>query len=363
MSYPDEQTLPPAGGDLLSPLSRCQQNGGEQTSAVIDRSMSPESEEGRSTKSAADIIFAHSPAILQRAVAQQAKQAAQRAKLDTAIAESVASQQFSLPFWAPRFRALPNEVFRSALFNARNRQRKRVYLRDHEIYVIGSGRITYTGEELRQDDETVWLQLIQLAKSQLLGEAVRFTARSFLLAIGWPIKSQSYVRLRDCLTRMQATSLQVIVKRLDGSNEKGEEDGRAISMIPVFEWRDPRTGAALKRYSVQLAPQLVDLYGGEGYFTRVEWAQRIDLPPGLATWLHGYFASHAVPFPIKLTTIKAGAGLTTTAQKHLRELVKTALGELKRVGFLKDGSVGPDGLVRVERMERMYGLWPTGCDR
>ncbi|WP_175755402.1 plasmid replication initiator TrfA [Burkholderia ambifaria] len=303
-------------------------------------------------KSAADVIFAHSPEILQRSAAQRAKEAAQRAKLDAAIAESVVNQQLSLPFWPAKFRALPNEVFRSALFNARNRRKKREYLRDHEIYVIGDGRITYTGEELRQDDETVWLQLIQLAKSQPLGESVRFTARSFLLAIGWPVKSQSYARLRDCLTRMQATSLQVIVKRLSGSKEKDEceEDSRAMSMIPVFEWRDPRTGAALKRYSVQLAPQLVDLYGSKGYFTRVEWAQRLDLPPGLATWLHGYFASHEVPFPIKLGTVKAGAGLTTSTQKHLRELVKTALDELKRVGFLKDWSVGPDGLVRVERL-------------
>ena len=350
MSSPDKQILPLVTEGPFSPLSHRRPKGGEHTINVIDRSTCPQGEELRSTKSAADIIFAHSPEIIQRSVAQQAKQARQRAKLDAAIAKSIASQQLSFPFWPAKFRALPNEVFRSALFNARNRQRKREYLKDHEIYVIGDGMISYTGEELRQDDETVWLQLIQLAKSQPPGESVRFTARSFLLAIGWPVKSQSYVRLRDCLTRMQATSLQVIVKRLSGINEKGEEDGRAMSMIPVFEWRDPRTGAALKQYRVQLAPQLVDLYGGKGYFTRVEWAQRLDLPPGLATWLHGYFASHEVPFPIKLGTIKAGAGLTTTTLKHLRELVKTALDELKRVRFLKDWSLGPDNLVKVERL-------------
>jgi hypothetical protein len=123
-----------------------------------------------------------------------------------------------------------------------------------------------------------------------------------------------------------------------------------MSMIPAFEWRDARTGVALKQYRVQLAPQLVDLYGGKGYFTRVEWAQRLDLPPGLATWLHGYFASHEMPFPIKVGTIKAGAGLTTTTQKHLRELVKAALNELEQVGFLKDFSLDPDGLVKVERL-------------
>jgi hypothetical protein len=303
-----------------------------------------------SMKSAADIILAHSPEIVRRSAAQQAKQAAQEANLDAAIAESAAIQQLSLPFWPPHFRALPNEIFRSALFNARNKSRTREHMKEREIYVIGDGRITYTGEELRQDDETVWLQLIQLAKSQPLGETVRFTARSFLLAIGWAVKSESYGRLRDCLTRMQATSLQVVVKRLDGDNKKGEENGKAISMIPSFEWRDPHTRAPLRQYTVQLAPQLVDLYGGKGYFTRVEWTRRLDLPSGLATWLHGYFASHEQPFPIKLATIKAGAGLTTSTPKHLRELVKTALDELKRVRFLEDWSLGLDDLVKVERL-------------
>lgn len=347
MNSLDEQTLPLFEEGVRSRLFHR-----PQMSAVIDDGTCRERTATSQMKSAADAIFANRPEIVQRAAAQEAKQAAQRAKLDATLAESVANQQLSLPFWPAKFRALPNEIFRSALFNARNKSKAREHLKNREIYVIGDGRITYTGEELRQDDETVWLQLIQLAKSQPLGGTVKFTGRSFLVAIEWPVKSQSYTRLRDCLTRMQATSLQVIVKRLESSDKKGEENGKAMSMIPAFEWRDPHTGAALKQYRVQLAPQLVDLYGGKGYFTRVEWAQRLDLPPGLATWLHGYFASHEAPFPIKLETIKAGAGLTTSTQKHLRELVKTALDELKRVKFLRGWSWGPDNLVRVERVSR-----------
>jgi plasmid replication initiation protein len=250
-----------------------------------------------------------------------------------------------LPFWAEQFRALPNEVFRSALFNARNRRQKREYLKEKEIYVIGDGRITYTGEELRQDDETVWLQLIQIAKSQPVGALVRFTAHSFVKALGWPIKGDSYARLRGCLTRMQATSLQVVSKRL------GTNRAKAMSMIPVFEWQDKETELPLTHYEVQLAEPLVELYG-KGYFTRVEWAQRLDLPDGLPTWLHGYFASHETPYPIKLETIRAGAGLTTRKTTHLRELVKAALDELKRVKFIKDWAIsGPDeDLVTVERV-------------
>jgi len=103
-----------------------------------------------------------------------------------ARAEEAVGSQLSLPFWAEQFRALPSEIFRSALFNARNKTKAREHMKDREIVVIGPGTITYTGEELRQDDETVWLQLIQLAKTQPLGRPIQFTANSFLKAIDWP---------------------------------------------------------------------------------------------------------------------------------------------------------------------------------
>lgn len=50
-----------------------------------------------------------------------------------------------LPLWAEALRCLPNEIVRSALFNARNRKRPRAYIKKTEITVIGDGRITYQG--------------------------------------------------------------------------------------------------------------------------------------------------------------------------------------------------------------------------
>ncbi|MBR7934815.1 hypothetical protein I6H84_14100 [Burkholderia ambifaria] len=60
--------------------------------------------------------------------------------------------------------------------NTRNMRTKREYLEDHQICITGDGPFTCTGEEQRQDDESVWLQLIQLAKSLPLREGVRFRA-------------------------------------------------------------------------------------------------------------------------------------------------------------------------------------------
>lgn len=243
-----------------------------------------------------------------------------------------------LPLWAEVLRCLPNEIVRSALFNARNRKQPRAYLKQSDIAVIGEGRITFTGEELRQDDETVWLQLIHMAKERPLGQTVEFTPYSLCKAIGWPICKGSYERLRTCLDRMQATSLAVYSKRL--------KEGVSLSMIPAFAWQDENK-QTLKKYRVQVAPQLVVLFG-DVHYTQLEWTQRLALPDGIATWLHGYFASHREPFPIKLDTIKKGAGMTTERPAKVRELIEKALVELVNVGFLKSWDLIGE-LVHVKR--------------
>jgi len=244
-----------------------------------------------------------------------------------------------LPLWPEVMRSLPNEILRSALFNARNRKNPRAMMKSESVAVIGDGRISYRGEELRQDDETVWLQLVHLARQHVAGQLVEFTAYSFCKDIDWSINKKSYNRLKECLRRMQATGLDVYSKRL--------ERGVSLSMIPLFEYEDSETQKTLPRWRVRIAPELVELFG-DNYFTRIEWAQRLQLPDGLATWLHGYLATHRIPHPIKIETIARGAGLTETDKSELRRLVKRALTNLVNCGFLTEFDVHND-LVEVKR--------------
>ena len=250
----------------------------------------------------------------------------------------VFSEVVQLPLWPDAVRRLPNELLRSALFNARNRNQPRAYLKKIDVAVLFEGRITYQGEELRQDDETVWLQLIHLAREQPLGHVVEFTPHSFCKAIGWTICKGSYDRLRECLYRMQSTALAVYSNRL--------KRGVSLSMLPAFEWQDEHK-QTLKNYRVQVAPQLVELFG-DVHYTQLEWTQRLALPVGISTWLHGYYASHREPYPVKLETIKKGAGITTERPAKVRELIEKALTELVNVGFLKSWEIVGE-LVHVKR--------------
>lgn len=275
------------------------------------------------------------PNIAKKAFEAKVRKSQAKKPVPTKLAEIDVKQ---LPLWAEEIRCIPNEIVRSALFNAKNRREPRIYLKQSEIAVIGEGKITFTGEELRQDDETVWLQLIHLAKESPLGNNIEFTPYALCKAVGWTIDGRSYKRLRECLDRMQATSLSIESTRL--------KEGISLSMIPMFKWRDD-AGRTLTQYQARIAPELVSLFG-EVQYTKLEWLQRLALPAGIATWLHSYYASHHKPYPVKLGTLKKGSGITTESPAALRQLMTKALAKLLDVGFLESWEI-IGGLVNVTR--------------
>ena len=117
-------------------------------------------------------------------------------------------------------------------------------------------------------------------------------------------------------------------------------------MIPIFRWQDDKK-TTLKKYQVQIPKELVQLFG-DVHYTQVEWAQRLALPVGIATWLHGYYASHKEPYPVKIETLAKGAGILTEKNFKIRQLIKSGLDNLVDVGFLKSWEIVGD-LVHVTR--------------
>lgn len=120
-------------------------------------------------------------------------------------------QAGQLALWPDAERGIPNELVRCAVFSAKNRKERRDMYRANAplvVPVIGGGEVIYTGEELRQDDETVWMQLVHMSKESRSPQ-VFFTPYSFFKAIKWPNKGTSYTRLLTTLRRLNSASLEV----------------------------------------------------------------------------------------------------------------------------------------------------------
>lgn len=255
-----------------------------------------------------------------------------------------------LPLWHERVRGLPNPIARSALFAVGNQNRKRVFYTTHKtIHTLAGCQITYKGEELRQDDADVFMQMVHLARTHALGERVEFTAYSFLREIGWSCSQQSYERLRATLDRLQGTGLRITA---DGSS--GEQYGFQGALVRMFSWKDD-SDAPLARWVVYLEPTIVKLFAPDGY-TQLWWAQRQRLKSALAKFLHAYYSTHAAPYALKVLSLRELSGSKSGRVTDFRKALRAALDQLVAQDFLDDWSIDHADVVHVVRKSKARQL-------
>lgn len=287
------------------------------------------------------------------------RNAGARGKRRTELAELMAAGQLAL--WPESERGLPNELVRCAVFSAKNKTEPRKVYRANAplvVPVIGGGEVNVIGEELRQDDQTVWMQMVHMAK-EARSETITFTPYSFLQAIKWPIKSDSYTRLLTCIRRLSTCGIEVYSSRF--------EQGCSTKLIAQYKY----SKNTAQPWTVQVFnkdDELLFLF--DKLYSRVDWETRLALPDGAATWLHGFFSSHKEPFGHKVETLAIGAGLTlerpedaelpeadraSKRKERLRAAKKTitrGLEALQGMGFLSSFEVTRAGIVSVKRAVR-----------
>lgn len=241
-----------------------------------------------------------------------------------------------LDMWPSDLRALPNESARSALFTVRRGKRR--YYADEPILVLGDGELTYRGQELRTEDEDVWLQILHLAREQPLEEWIEFTPYALLKSLGWPTNKTYYNRLREALSRMKATALTAKSKRLG-------EGGLVLSLIAKFAWENE--GQALEKWRVWIDREMRAFFGKTSY-TQLIWESRKKLGP-VAKRLMDYFSSHRNPYPIKSDQLRDLCGSETASIRKWRQLLSRALDELEAIGFLTEWAFDEHDRVCVTR--------------
>lgn len=229
---------------------------------------------------------------------------------------STPAQVITLPFWPEAVRAVPNGMLRSALFGAIRRGARR-YMERERIAALEGVEIFYTGQRLDQGDLDIWEMILHIARLQNLGNECRTTAYQLLKATGKADTGGNREVLHIRLMRLKATSVEI---------EQGRY-GYAGSLIDEV-YRDKET----REYVFRINPKLRTLFESD-QFTLVDWAIRRELDgKPLAQWLHGFYASHAKPYPAsvaklhELTGSEAGElwKFAQTLRKNLNELVKAS---------------------------------------
>ena len=265
--------------------------------------------------------------IQRREAAEKARAAADPHPTPTPASKAKVVQ---LPLWPDPVRGVPNPLMRSALFAAVQGKQRRAMQR--ELLEVQQGtEIRFTGIQLDQSDLDVWEQALHLARLQPLGTRCHFVAHSFLKSLGRRTGKSDHEWLKDSIARLAACCVEVKYGRFTYGG----------SLLEFY--RDDETG----RYYLEINPKMKAIY--DAGYTLTDWEERAELRgKPLALWLHGYFATHADPFPVKIETLHRLSGSMNKDKYGFKRDMKTALENLQSVGAI-EGYVIEGELVSVER--------------
>lgn len=250
------------------------------------------------------ITLLRTPDFVARAARQEAREHPPGAALtDTAV---------RLPAWPDGARGVPNGFLRSSIFGALGKsKRKRRYMQGELVAALDGVEIRYTGQQLDQGDLDVWQTVLHIVRLQKMGERCNFTAYAMLKLLGKTDTGSNRDTLNKRLMRLKANGVDV-------------KQGRKSYVGSLIDevYRDSET----HKYVLVLNQKLHALFAGD-QFTQIDWAVRnaLDGHP-LAQWLHGFYSTHAKPFPMKIETLLGLSGSENTEPRSSRQKLRKALG-------------------------------------
>lgn len=126
---------------------------------------------------------------------------------------AIHQKQYQYPFQRDTVRILPTDFSKTSLFHVASNNTARRYCRDEMLGKVGdSTRIEYRGEELRHDDEMVFMQLLHVARGKRPFEAMHFNTAHFFRGsrgTGRILGAKDTASVSESLRRMRAGILVV----------------------------------------------------------------------------------------------------------------------------------------------------------
>ena len=245
---------------------------------------------------------------------------------------ATSDRQLKLELWPEEVRGVPNAILRGALFGVG--QERTVHKKRTLVAAVDGYEIRFKGETFNQTDLDVLEGMLHVAMQHPLGKRVEFSVHAFLKALGRKTSGEQHEQFKEQVTRL-----------IGGVIEITDTKARMTFMGTLVHkaYRDEDTG----RYVVIFDKDMLNLY--EAGYSHIDWNQRMALGKcTLAKWLHGFYATHAKPYPYKVETLHNLCG-SAASMKEFKRMLKKALDDLVGVSAIESWSIDQDGLVTVLR--------------
>ncbi len=247
-----------------------------------------------------------------------------------------------LPEWPDKTRGAPNICLRSSLFGVIKRGQRKA-LKGEVIATTKGLDIRYTGWQLDQGDFDVLVQSLHLQTRYLertSNNFIRFRIKTFLRDVGRHPGKSGREWLKDCFRRLTATAIEINICFPRGrTNQLFTYAG---SLVDEFYYNDQE-----QTYFLKVNPKLAELF--DAGWTQLQWQQRLQLKSDLAKWLHGFYASHREPYPMKVATLKLLCGSRSKRLVDYRRILRIAMNELVRVEAINSWKIDNTDKVHVQK--------------
>lgn len=247
------------------------------------------------------------------------------------------------PDWPEKTRGIPNVCLRSSLFAVIKRGRRKVVEKEPVASLKGV-TILFSGWRLDQGDFDVLAQSLHFlahktdAKER---QCHRIRAKPFLAAIGRQSGKSGREWLKQSLHRLASSTVEITID-LQHSSQKGRfaYTGPLLETLCLSGEEHSQT--------IRIDPRLAGLF--DSGWTQVQWPQRLQLKTDLAKWLHGFYASHRSPFPVKVATLKQLCGSECARLVDFRRSLRLAMNELIEAGAILGWGIDQEDKLTVIRL-------------
>ena len=242
-------------------------------------------------------------------------------------------RQLKLELWPDEVLGVPNAILRGAHIGVG--QERTIHKKRTLVAAVEGYEIRFKGETFNQTDLDVLEGMLHLAMPHPLGKRVEFTVHSFLKALGRGTSGKHHEEFKEQVMRLVTGGIEI-------TDTKARVTFMGTLVSKAF--REEDSG----RYVVIFDKDMLNLY--EAGYSHIDWNQRMALGKStLAKWLHGFYATHAKPYPYKVETLHNLCGSADKSLRSFRQKLKKALDELICVRAIDGWIIDQDDLVTVQR--------------